>query len=114
MVTTEPCYDPASMITFPAVYLLGLFAAIFSMMVVVMLAHLYHGYRFGRHDPLTMGINTAFLVLAVAITLSTAILLAPVDWSTRFTITTPTVSGPSSLQVPGTRQEIPNVLPSEQ
>lgn len=71
-------------------------------------AHLYHGFRFGRHDPLTMTANSLFLAVVIVIILATMALLAPVDWSQSFAVSLP--GQIEQLELPNSPLDIPNLL----
>jgi len=79
------------MIAVPAFYLLMLFGLLFGGLAVMIGANLYHGYRFGRHDRLTMSVNTVFLCIVIGIIIGTVVLLTPVSWSESFTIELPEI-----------------------
>lgn len=103
------------MITIPAIILLGIFAVLFLILFVMMAAHLYHGYRFGRHDPLTMWVNTAFVAAVIGVVTITVTFLVPVDWSGNFTLESPTFNPGSELQdleLPTTPDDLPSLFPT--
>ncbi len=101
------------MITFPASILLAIFALIGLVMVVMIAVQLYHGYRFGRHDPLTMSVTTAFVAAVGAIVILVAILLAPVDWTSQFTFDPAGWLGGSKIQdleLPSNPTDLPSLF----
>ena len=80
------------MIAIPAIYLLVVFGIIFSILAVIILAQLYHGYRYGKNDPVTMSVNSIFLALVIGVVTATVVLLGQVNWKARYMLTTPTIN----------------------
>ena len=101
------------MISIPAYLLLGVFSIIVLIMTGIIGAQLYHGYRFGKNDPVTMAVNTSFVVAIVAVLVFTVILLLPVDWAQSFDVNQPDIpeipSG-NSLQLPTSPGDIPSII----
>ncbi len=85
------------MLSIPATLLLGIFGALFIILLVMLSANIYHGFRFGRNDGLTMTVNFVVIALVVGIILTTALFLAPVDWSATYTLSLPINSASSTL-----------------
>lgn len=98
------------MIEFPAIALLGVYLAALGSLAIAAAANLYHGYRYGRTDGMTMLVNSIFLTVVVGILAVTAVFLLPVDWTQNFSLTTPS----SEIKLPATSfpsdvNDIPNL-----
>lgn len=97
------------MIEFSGFFLLGIFGIVFLILIIMIGVQIYHGFRFGRHDRLTMVINLVFVSTISGIIIITALMLIPVDWSQPFSISPPATV--PNLELP---EEVPGLeLPSE-
>lgn len=85
------------MISIPAAYIMGAYALAFLVIVGLFFIHLFQGFRYGRHDPLTMGVNSFFVLATAAVIIVTVMLLWPVDWTGSFDLSVPSLEGPSII-----------------